>query len=164
MKISEHKQCSLIFVLLTDYNFFINCGGGKVIIDGNEYEDDTIDSGASNYFPSDDGKWAYSSTGDFIDNERPHYVVANTTALNITKSELYMTARLSPLSLKYYAFCMYKGSYTIGLHFAEIEFTDDETYRSNGRRMFDVSIQVTCSIISPVNLESIHYPSNILND
>ncbi|XP_042411648.1 probable LRR receptor-like serine/threonine-protein kinase At1g53440 isoform X1 [Zingiber officinale] len=122
-----------------NYNFFINCGGGKVIIDGNEYEDDTIDLGASNYFPSDNGKWAYSSTGDFIDNERPHYIVANKTSLNIP--ELYMTARLSPLSLKYYAFCMYKGKYTIGLHFAEIEFTDDETYSSNGRRMFDVSIQ-----------------------
>lgn len=124
-----------------NYNLFINCGGDKVIIDGNEYEDDTIDLGASNYFPSDNGKWAYSSTGDFIDNEIPRYVAANTTSLNLSKPELYMNARLSPLSLKYYAFCMYKGKYIIGLHFAEIEFTDDETYRSNGRRMFDVSIQ-----------------------
>ncbi|GAU31586.1 hypothetical protein TSUD_54090 [Trifolium subterraneum] len=33
------------------------------------------------------------------------------------------------------------GSYTVKLHFAEIMFTDDQTYRSLGRRVFDIYLQ-----------------------
>ncbi|KAG6634345.1 hypothetical protein CIPAW_12G112100 [Carya illinoinensis] len=33
------------------------------------------------------------------------------------------------------------GKYTVRLHFAEIVFTDDETYSSLGRRIFDIYIQ-----------------------
>jgi hypothetical protein len=56
--------------------------------------------------------------------------------------ELYMKARISPLSLTYYAFCLENGNYTVNLHFAEIEFTNDTTYYSLGRRIFDIYIQV----------------------
>ncbi|CAL9764298.1 unnamed protein product [Musa acuminata subsp. burmannicoides] len=124
-----------------NYNLFINCGGPKMRIDDIEYEGDILDLGTSEFYDSESGKWAYSSTGDFVDNQNPKFITANTTALDITKPELYMTARLSPLSLKYYGRCLYKGNYTVNLHFAEIMFTDDETYSSNGRRLFDVSIQ-----------------------
>ncbi|KAF3949504.1 hypothetical protein CMV_024631 [Castanea mollissima] len=55
--------------------------------------------------------------------------------------ELYMTARLSPLSFTYYAFCLGNGPYKINLHFAEIKFTNDNTYSSLGRRVFDIYIQ-----------------------
>ncbi|KAL5716581.1 hypothetical protein ACHQM5_018251 [Ranunculus cassubicifolius] len=55
--------------------------------------------------------------------------------------ELYTTARLTPLSLTYYGFCLINGNYTVNLHFAEIMFTNDNTYRSLGRRIFDVYIQ-----------------------
>ncbi|EHA8589952.1 hypothetical protein COCNU_scaffold013660G000010 [Cocos nucifera] len=89
-----------------DYKVFINCGGRKVTIDDNEYEDD-----------------------------------ASLQALNMTEPELYMNARLNPLSLKYYGLCLQKGSYTVNLHFAEIMYTDDQTYFSVGERLFDVSIQ-----------------------
>ncbi|CAA7402400.1 unnamed protein product [Spirodela intermedia] len=57
-------------------------------------------------------------------------------------AELYKTARLSPLSLKYYGLCLQPGNYTVKLHFAEIVFTPGPTYGSLGRRVFDVSIQV----------------------
>ncbi|KAH7665636.1 Non-specific serine/threonine protein kinase protein [Dioscorea alata] len=55
--------------------------------------------------------------------------------------ELYMTARLSPASLKYYGLCLQNGNYTVKLHFAEIMITADEAYYNVGRRFFDVSIQ-----------------------
>ncbi|KAM4103245.1 hypothetical protein ACJW30_06G065000 [Castanea mollissima] len=55
--------------------------------------------------------------------------------------ELYMTARLSPLSFTYCAFCLGNGPYKINLHFAEIKFTNDNTYSSLGRRVFDIYIQ-----------------------
>jgi hypothetical protein len=57
-------------------------------------------------------------------------------------AELYMDARVSPISLIYYGFCLANGSYTVNLHFAEIMFTDDQTYASLGRRVFDIYLQV----------------------
>ncbi|KAF3451337.1 hypothetical protein FNV43_RR07432 [Rhamnella rubrinervis] len=33
------------------------------------------------------------------------------------------------------------GNYTVNLHFAEIQFTNDQTYRSLGRRIFDIYVQ-----------------------
>uniref|UniRef100_A0A2N9GZA8 non-specific serine/threonine protein kinase n=1 Tax=Fagus sylvatica TaxID=28930 RepID=A0A2N9GZA8_FAGSY len=52
-----------------------------------------------------------------------------------------MDARLSPLSLTYYARCLAKGNYTVKLHFAEIIFRDNRSFFSVGRRIFDVYIQ-----------------------
>nr|XP_010924703.1 probable LRR receptor-like serine/threonine-protein kinase At1g53430 isoform X1 [Elaeis guineensis] len=124
-----------------NYNLFINCGGGKVTVDGHEYEDDSSPLGPSRYFESDSGKWAYSSTGDFVGNDKGEYVTRNASMLNMTNPKLYMTARLNPLSLKYYGLCLQKGDYNVTLHFAEIMFTDDHTYASVGERFFDVSIQ-----------------------
>nr|XP_011461996.1 PREDICTED: probable LRR receptor-like serine/threonine-protein kinase At1g07650 [Fragaria vesca subsp. vesca] len=53
----------------------------------------------------------------------------------------YTTARLSPLSLTYYAHCLANGNYTVKLHFAEIVLRDNRSYYGVGRRMFDVYIQ-----------------------
>ncbi|CAA6665682.1 unnamed protein product [Spirodela intermedia] len=126
---------------LQDYNFFINCGGKKVTLGGNEYEIDSSLEGASKYFHSSSGKWAYSSTGDFIGGSRASYVAENASILTMPNAELYTSARLSPLSLRYYGLCLQPGNYTVKLHFAEIVFTNDQTFASVGRRVFDVSIQ-----------------------
>ncbi|KAG6685404.1 hypothetical protein I3842_12G110300 [Carya illinoinensis] len=71
------------------------------------------------------------------------YILSNSSELSTdtTNPELYMQARVSPLSLTYYAFCLVNGNYKVRLHFAEIVFTDNETYSSLGRRIFDVYIQ-----------------------
>lgn len=122
-------------------SLFINCGGKSVVVDGNTYEDDSSQIGTSMYSVSDDKKWAYSSTGDFVGNENADYIARNTSKLNLAYPELYTEARLSPLSLKYYGLCMENGEYTVKLHFAEIVFTEDRTYSSNGKRVFDVFIQ-----------------------
>ena len=77
-------------------------------------------------------------------NESGDYIARNTSKLTLAYPELYTEARLSPLSLKYYGLCMENGEYMVKLHFAEIVFTDDHTYSSNGKRVFDVFIQVKC--------------------
>jgi len=70
------------------------------------------------------------------------YSPPNITELTMVDAELYMNARVSPISLTYYGFCLANGSYTVNLHFAEIMFTDDQTYGSLGRRVFDIYLQV----------------------
>ncbi|XP_059442078.1 probable leucine-rich repeat receptor-like serine/threonine-protein kinase At3g14840, partial [Corylus avellana] len=125
------------------YNVHINCGGKAVTINGTTaYDADTDTSGPSNFFQSAQN-WAFSSTGDFMDNDdqMDPLLFTNSSRLSMTNPELYMTARLSPLSLTYYAFCLGNGNYKVNLHFAEIMFTDDKTYSSLGRRIFDIYIQ-----------------------
>ncbi|XP_035549619.1 probable leucine-rich repeat receptor-like serine/threonine-protein kinase At3g14840 isoform X3 [Juglans regia] len=122
----------------------INCGG-KELVDVNEgtvYDADTDQGGPSNFFLTKD--WSFSSTGHFMSPIKKAYILPNSTEListDTTDPRLYMTARFSPLSLTYYAFCLVSGNYRVRLHFAETVFTDDETYRSLGRRIFDVYIQ-----------------------
>ncbi|GLT38033.1 hypothetical protein SLA2020_123040 [Shorea laevis] len=120
------------------YSLFINCGGGKMEFEENEYEEDLSTFGPSNFFST--GSWAYSSTGVFVGNEDAPYT-ASSSGLNVTSPELYRTARLAPQSLKYYGLCLRQGNYNVTLYFAEIMFTNDQTYSSLGRRIFDVSIQ-----------------------
>ncbi|KAK3152568.1 hypothetical protein QOZ80_2BG0160810 [Eleusine coracana subsp. coracana] len=122
-------------------SLFINCGGKSVVINGNTYKDDSSQIGTSSFALSDDRTWAYSSTGDFVGNENADYIARNKSKLTLDHPELYTEARLSPLSLKYYGLCMENGEYTVKLHFAEITFTEDHTYNSNGKRVFDVFIQ-----------------------
>ncbi|KAL8512184.1 hypothetical protein ACS0TY_018585 [Phlomoides rotata] len=121
----------------------INCGGGQDIVDnGTPYEEDSNSGGSSTFYRSKTN-WGYSSTGHFLDDDRPRdsFVWTNISSISGPNPKLYMDARLSPLSLTYYGFCMINGNYTVNLHFAEIMFTQDKTYNSLGRRIFDVYIQ-----------------------
>ncbi|XP_074370492.1 putative LRR receptor-like serine/threonine-protein kinase At1g53440 isoform X2 [Apium graveolens] len=121
----------------TQYNsLFINCGGPKIESGEKVYEQDFFTEGASYFYLTD--RWAYSSTGVFMYNDKSNFVARKG---NVSGGEYYETARLSPSSLKYYGLCLQKGSYKVRLHFAEIQFSDDATYTSVGRRIFDVSIQ-----------------------
>ena len=125
---------------------YINCGGNEVNINGNKYEADREPRGASMFYMGQN--WALSSTGNFVDNdidadvyiETNNSVLSNVSALN---SELYTTARVSPLSLSYYGLCLMNGNYTVKLHFAEIIFIDDRSFYNLGRRIFDIYIQVS---------------------
>ncbi|KAG6685402.1 hypothetical protein I3842_12G110200 [Carya illinoinensis] len=123
----------------------INCGGISVRVNDIVFVADKDLGGPSNFYLAQDGDWLSSSTGQFMHDERPkqEFILSNLSRLttNTPDTELYMTARFSPLSLTYYAFCLESGKYTVRLHFAEIVFTDDETYSSLGRRIFDVYIQ-----------------------
>ncbi|KAK9269081.1 hypothetical protein L1049_000849 [Liquidambar formosana] len=122
------------------HSLFINCGGSKMTFEGNEYEEDLAKTGTSNFFALLT-KWAYSSTGAYMGKSDANYIASNTFSLNVTGADYYQTARLAPISLKYYGLCLRKGSYRVQLHFAEIMYSDDQTYNSLGKRIFDVSIQ-----------------------
>ncbi|KAB2623546.1 LRR receptor-like serine/threonine-protein kinase [Pyrus ussuriensis x Pyrus communis] len=119
------------------HSIFINCGGRETKFDGHTYEEDLSSFGSSD-FVSSAQKWGYSSTGMDLSNPNANYIA---TSLNITWPDLYQTARIAPLSLKYYGLCMLKGNYKVRLYFSEIMFTDDQTFSSLGKRLFDISIQ-----------------------
>ncbi|KAG8365577.1 hypothetical protein BUALT_Bualt18G0119900 [Buddleja alternifolia] len=120
----------------------VNCGGNdltikernrRVIYEGDD-RGDPVGYLSNNY-------WGFTSTGDFLDetNYQTSRSIGIATTTNL--SGLYSSARLSPLSLTYYHYCLENGSYNVSLHFAEILFTNDRTYNSLGRRMFDIYIQ-----------------------
>ncbi|WCJ27271.1 Leucine-rich repeat transmembrane protein kinase [Euphorbia peplus] len=120
----------------------INCGGGQTTVGKTVYDEDIEPGGASYYVPRKN-TWVVSTTGHWdIDNDtKPHYTVQNTTALSRKDSNLYTTARLSPLSLTYYVPCLRNGNYSVTLHFAEIIIRGNQSFFSLGRRIFDVYIQ-----------------------
>nr|XP_048320959.1 probable LRR receptor-like serine/threonine-protein kinase At1g53440 isoform X2 [Ziziphus jujuba var. spinosa] len=123
-------------------SLFINCGGDNLNHNGHEYEQDKRPEGISN-FVSMNLKWGYSSTGVYMgdeDNKTPDFLATNNFSLK-TDAEIYDTARLAPLSLKYYGLCLEKGKYKVQLHFAEIMYSDDQAYSSLGKRIFNVKIQ-----------------------
>ncbi|KAM0063244.1 putative non-specific serine/threonine protein kinase [Helianthus debilis subsp. tardiflorus] len=123
-------------------SLYINCGGEKLRVGGMEYESD-LEPGGSSYFSVGGTGWGFSNTGNFLDEgRRDSYVVGQVRCgVQTDTSGLYTSARTSALSLTYYSFCMLTGSYIVSLHFAEIVFTDDTTYSSLGRRVFDIYIQ-----------------------
>lgn len=129
-------------LLPVDHSLFINCGGETLKFGGEEYEGDSSTMGESDFY-SVENRYACSTTGIFLDSKNPVYVATERSATNKTNPSIYKTARLAPVSLKYYGLCLLKGSYTVELYFAEIVFTDDKTYSSLGKRVFDVSIQVS---------------------
>ncbi|KAK6141204.1 hypothetical protein DH2020_025047 [Rehmannia glutinosa] len=108
------------------YSLHINCGGKEVnTTNDTTYEADLEARGASMYYSRQRQNWAFSSTGNFMDNDldSDNYIETNVSMLyNATTplSELYRTARVSPLSLTYYGLCLLNGNYTVNLHFAEI--------------------------------------------
>ncbi|KOM42576.1 hypothetical protein LR48_Vigan05g018000 [Vigna angularis] len=131
----------------TSYSFHINCGGNDVIRIGDTIYDRDLSVQSEEVAISYSSYWAISNTGLLLDanseKEARSYEVQNISRLYMSDAEakLYSTARMSPLSLTYYGFCLANGNYTVRLHFAEIMFTDDNTYSSLGRRIFDVYIQ-----------------------
>ncbi|TYH13684.1 hypothetical protein ES288_A06G158500v1 [Gossypium darwinii] len=124
--------------------------------------DRTVGSGGAATLYQNGDNWGFSNTGDFRDDDdEVNSQLRFTKAVQSTNlSELYTTARLSPLSLTYYHYqgfklrsgfgrCRYRyitaaisnGNYNVTLHFAEIQFSNNETYASLGRRLFDIYIQ-----------------------
>lgn len=132
----------LLFVSPAFYGLHINCGGNEVTVNKTEYDADTWEG--ADFYDSRNG-WVSSNTGNFVeDNRSPKgFIWQNTSELKIADPSLYTHARLSAISLTYYALCLGEGNYTVNLHFAEIMFIGDNTYFSLGRRFFDIYVQVT---------------------
>ncbi|KAH1084010.1 hypothetical protein J1N35_023771 [Gossypium stocksii] len=113
----------------------INCGGRITTVNDTTYEADYDQAGPSTFYRSTN--WAFSSTGIFLSDDLPDDILVldnGQVSVDGDEEELYINARLAPSSLIYYAFCLSNATYTVNLHFAEIQFTDDQTYSSLGRR------------------------------
>ena len=137
---------------IADYNsFHINCGGpdktvkngyGKLLYEG----DQEVEDGAStNYIKGTN--WGFSSTGAYMD-VNSFYKNNYTLSSDSNLQELYSTARNAFVYLTYYGYCLENGNYTVNLHFAEIQLTDDEAYSRVARRIFDIYVQVLLFISS----------------
>ncbi|PON54669.1 Mitogen-activated protein kinase kinase kinase [Parasponia andersonii] len=125
------------------YSLHINCGGRRTTIGNIKYEGDEDPGGPAKFVQNAVGYWGFSSTGNFWDvrSTTVDHIANNVSVLRMNNSELYTAARMSPLSLTYYARCLANGNYTVKLHFAEIVYRDNRSYYSVGRRIFDVYIQ-----------------------
>ncbi|KAL6991289.1 hypothetical protein U1Q18_009406 [Sarracenia purpurea var. burkii] len=124
----------------------VNCGGNDLTVKENNQEvvyegDGKVEGGTAKYYRSINNYWGLSSTGDFMDDN--DFLNARFTEFvpSTNISGLYSTARIAPISLTYFRYCLENGNYTVSLHFAEIKFTNDNTYSSLGRRIFDIYIQ-----------------------
>jgi len=138
----------MIPVTSADHSLFINSGGNIIDVGGNEYEEDLTPLGPS-YFYSSSEKWAYSITGLYMGNDVGPYVTTNTSY--VSGEGFYTTGCLTPTSVKYYGLCMRRGSYRVRLHFAEIMYSNDTTFSSLEKCIFDVSIQVSTGPILSVD-------------
>ncbi|XP_062013610.1 probable LRR receptor-like serine/threonine-protein kinase At1g53430 [Rosa rugosa] len=123
------------------HSLFINCGGGTLNnVDGNIYDQDNE---TSQFYRSLKGNWARISAGNTVDLDyasNPSKVLKSVRCGLSSEAPLYDRARTSPVSLKYYGFCLRKGKYNVTLHFAEI-VDEDNNYRNTTKRVFDVYIQ-----------------------
>lgn len=145
--------CNYIYHVLADgCSLYVNCGGndqdnGKVLYEG----DETADGSAATRYESTNNPWGFSSTGDFQDDDNDQNIAFVETLESVPSPNIpriYTTARISPLSLTYFRYCLENGSYNVSLHFAEIQFTSDNTSSSLGRRIFDIYVQVITQMMS----------------
>ncbi|KAF5781441.1 putative protein kinase RLK-Pelle-DLSV family [Helianthus annuus] len=121
-------------------DFGINCGGPPITSSNqllHEEENETL--GAATYYVSSERRWGVSNVGQ---SDNPRYTVSSSSQFtNTLDSELFQTARLSAGSLRYYGLGLENGNYTVTLQFAELEIEDGRTWRSHGRRVFDIYLQ-----------------------
>ncbi|GMI72907.1 leucine-rich repeat receptor-like kinase with extracellular malectin-like domain 1 [Hibiscus trionum] len=137
------SECLQSFPCSKDqYSLYINCGGNKTTVGNIDYEADNDQGSEAKYIPRG-SNWEVSSTGHFWDTKisATDYIAHNISVLRMNDSDLYTTARLSPLLLTYYIRCLGNGNYTVKLHFAEIVIRDNRSFHSLGRRVFDVYVQ-----------------------
>ncbi|XP_060670419.1 probable LRR receptor-like serine/threonine-protein kinase At1g56140 [Ziziphus jujuba] len=120
----------------------INCGGQEIISsDRLVYERDNEILGPATYFVSNFKRWAVSNVGHFTGKTNPYISFSPRQFTKTLDSELFQTSRLSASSLRYYGLGLENGNYTVNLQFAEVAFDDSSSWRSLGRRVFDIYIQ-----------------------
>ncbi|KAK7857149.1 putative lrr receptor-like serine/threonine-protein kinase, partial [Quercus suber] len=135
--------------LQRDYNFSIKCGGPQITSSsGIVYESDipteneSQELGSASYYVINTGRWAVSNVGYFNGTYNPHYTSSSSSRFsNTLDSELFQTARLSASSLRYYGLGLENGNYTVSLQFAETAFNNSKSWKSLGRRVFNIYIQ-----------------------
>ncbi|KAG5622291.1 hypothetical protein H5410_007509 [Solanum commersonii] len=138
--IFQGAQFSLTYA---DDELFINCGGKEVTVNGNHYSADQNPNGSSTFSRDEKGGWGYSSMGltKSLDKRPESLIIKDTCNLSNTAALLVETARVAPISLKYYGFCFSNGNYTIKLYFTEIGLSKKQAFCITPTRRFDIDIQ-----------------------
>ncbi|XP_023757152.1 probable LRR receptor-like serine/threonine-protein kinase At1g56140 isoform X1 [Lactuca sativa] len=124
-------------------SFGINCGGPQITSSSQlVHEQDNEQLGPATYYLTPEKRWGVSNVGVSLSDNPPKYRVSTLHEFtNTSDPQLFQTARLSAGSLRYYGLGLENGNYTVNLHFAELEIQDGPTWRSLGRRVFDIYIQ-----------------------
>ncbi|WVZ87141.1 LOW QUALITY PROTEIN: hypothetical protein U9M48_033828 [Paspalum notatum var. saurae] len=141
---SAFNKTHPVFLALRTATFAVDCGSSRSISgsDNTLYQPDDVKLGASSYYVTGDSTWGVSSVGRFLDASNGIYKVYSSRQFqNTLDSELFQTARMSPSSLRYYGIGLQNGNYTVTLQFAEFDFEDSQTWKSVGRRVFDIYVQ-----------------------
>ncbi|KAI8539520.1 hypothetical protein RHMOL_Rhmol09G0189200 [Rhododendron molle] len=123
-------------------DFAINCGGPEITSSSQiVYERDNETLGPATYYEASTKRWAVSNVGRFNEINDPQYTSFSSSQFNTLDSELLQTARISPGSLRYFGLGLENGNYNVTLKFAETAFLNPPTWKSLGRRVFDIYIQ-----------------------
>ncbi|XP_062118262.1 probable LRR receptor-like serine/threonine-protein kinase At1g56140 [Humulus lupulus] len=125
------------------YSFGINCGGPQIKSSDNIlYETDNETLGPASYFVTKTNRWAVSNVGYFNGINNAQYTTNSLSQFTRTlDTELFQTSRLSASSLRYYGLGLENGNYTVKLLFSETAILDPPSWKSLGRRVFDIYIQ-----------------------
>jgi hypothetical protein len=128
--------------LLAAASLAVDCGSSRSI---SGYQPDAASLGAASYYVTGAQTWGVSNVGKFMEASNGSYIIYSLHQFqNTLDSELFQTARMSPSSLRYYGIGLENGNYTVTLQFAEFDFDfeDSRTWKSVGRRVFDIYLQV----------------------
>ncbi|CAM0902809.1 unnamed protein product [Alopecurus aequalis] len=125
-------------------SFAVDCGstGSVSGSDNSVYEPDGTSLGPASFYVTGAPTWGVSNVGRFMDAANGSYIIYSSHQfLNTLDTELFRNARMSPSSLRYFGIGLENGNYTVTLQFAEFDFTDGQSWKSTGRRVFDIYVQ-----------------------
>ena len=123
----------------------MDCGSTQSVSgsDNSVYEPDGASLGAASIYVTGAPTWGVSNVGRFMDADNGSYTISSSHQfVNTLDTELFRSARMSPSSLRYFGIGLENGNYTVTLQFAEFDFTEDQSWKSTGRRVFDIYVQV----------------------
>jgi hypothetical protein len=134
--------------MLAASSFAVDSGSRRSMSgsDNSMYQPDDANLGPASYYVTGAQTWGVSNVGRFMDAPNGSYIISSSRQFqNTLDSELFQTARMSPSSLRYYGIGLENGNYTVTLQFAEFDFEDMQTWKSLGKRVFDIYVQVGSS-------------------
>uniref|UniRef100_A0A0D9WEF5 non-specific serine/threonine protein kinase n=1 Tax=Leersia perrieri TaxID=77586 RepID=A0A0D9WEF5_9ORYZ len=110
--------------------------------DNTIYEAEPTNLGDASYYVTGQTRWGVSNVGKFVLASNGMNIIYSSQHFpNAVDSKLFETARMSPSSLRYYGLGLENGKYSVVLQFGEVAYPDSETWKSLGRRVFDIYIQ-----------------------
>ncbi|XP_022848313.1 probable LRR receptor-like serine/threonine-protein kinase At1g56140 isoform X1 [Olea europaea var. sylvestris] len=124
-------------------SFAIKCGGPQMrSATGIVHEADNEILGPATYYVTRERRWAVSNVGLPSGSNNPQYTTNLVTFFpNIRDPELFQSARISAGSLRYYGLGLENGNYNVTLQFGETEIQNSPSWKSIGRRIFNIYIQ-----------------------